>query len=325
MAGSFREALEAVNGGIPSRTDLEIIQVNVGNLCNQKCVHCHVDAGPDGKKIMCPDVMDDIVSFLSKKEGMMLDITGGCPELNPHIRYLIEKARPFARKIAVRNNLTIFLDERAEGVADFYRKNKVKLICSMPCYTKENVDGQRGGGVFDKSVEALKMLNRLGYGSKKDLGMDLVYNPGGAFLPGNQDVLEKDYKKALGDNYGIRFNNLLTITNAPIKRFGKYLKENGSFDKYMRLLKGSFNSAVAGSIMCRNLLSIGWDGTLYDCDFNQALGLAIKDAAGNFLNIRGVDPADLKGHGIIFEDHCYSCTAGTGSSCSGSLGREKGK
>lgn len=319
MASTFKEEVESIDRAFSRRGALEILQVNVGNVCNQRCVHCHVGANPKGDKIMPRRIMDDIIKFLSQQEGLILDITGGCPELNPDFRYLIKRAVAFIKKIMVRNNLTVFFEDGMEDLAQFYRKYKIKLICSLPCYTRDNVDKQRGDGVFDKSIKALKALNDIGYGKDNDLEIDLVYNPGGAFLPGEQLSLEKDYKKMLGDNYGIKFNSLLTITNAPIKRFREHLKANGNFDVYMRLLIDSFNRDVAGNIMCRNLLGVGWDGIVYDCDFNQALGLPLRDSSNKIMEIGTLKPDDLEGKDIIFENHCYCCTAGAGSSCSGSL------
>lgn len=319
MPTRFEEAVVSVDKTFAKRIAIEILQVNVGNVCNQRCVHCHVSASPEGDKVMSRKIMDDVVKFLTQKKGLVLDITGGCPELNPDLMYLIEEAAPFTKKITIRNNLTIFFEEGMKGLPQFYKKNKIKLICSLPCYTKGNVEKQRGDGVFDKSIEALKMLNDMGYGKHKDLEMDLVYNPGGAFLPGDQLLLEKDYRKMLGDDHGIVFDHLLTITNAPIKRFEEYLRTRGDFDAYMRLLIDNFNRDVAGNIMCRDLLSVGWDGALYDCDFNQALGLGLKDVFGKSMNVMDLNPKDFDGMNIIFKDHCFCCTAGSGSSCSGYL------
>ena len=278
-----------------------------------------MNASPKGDKIMSRRIMDHIVNFLLKKQNLVLDITGGCPELNPNFRYLIRKAKPFVKLIKVRNNLTVFFEDGMNDLPHFYKEHMVKLVCSMPCYTKDNVEKQRGRGVFDKSIKALKILNDTGYGKDKDLEIDLVYNPGGAFLPGDQSSLEIDYKKILGDNYGIVFNHLITITNAPIRRFEEYLRANGNFDAYMKLLIDNFNRNVVGSIMCRNMLSVGWDGIIYDCDFNQALGLALRDAEKKIMEIGTLNPDDLKNKEIIFENHCYCCTAGSGSSCVGSL------
>lgn len=321
MANNFREAILSIDQACTKRVALEILQVNLGNMCNQRCIHCHINASPKGDKIMPKRIMDDMVRFISQKKGLILDITGGSPELNPNFKYLIEKSKPYAKQIMVRSNLTVFFEQGMEGLSEFYKSNKVKLICSMPCYTKDNVEKQRGEGVFDKSIEALKILNGLGYGKEKDLELDLVYNPGGAFLPGGQIGLEKDYKRVLSDKYGIVFNRLLTITNAPINRFEQYLKANGNFDAYMKLLIDNFNKDVAGCIMCRNLLSVGWNGIIYDCDFNQALGLALRDRDERIIEIGRISPQDLDGKEIIFENHCFCCTAGAGSSCSGTLNK----
>jgi len=313
MVPEFKSALLEANPTYTRRVALEIVQVNLGNRCNQQCEHCHVGASPEGDKIMSLEVVKSIISFLKLKKGLILDITGGCPEFNPNLKYLIKEAKPLTKMIMVRSNLTIFFEPGMESFPKLYRDNKVKIISSLPCYTKENVDKQRGDGVFEKSIKALKSLNELGYGREPGLELDLVYNPGGAFLPGAQSSLENDYKKILKDEYGVFFSHLLTIINAPIKRFENYLKANGSYDEYMKLLQDNFNKDIAGDIMCRNLLSIGWDGVLYDCDFNQALELSLKK------NIADVNPDELNGNDIIFQDHCYCCTAGAGSSCGGAL------
>ncbi len=304
------------------RKPLEILQVNMGNLCNQSCRHCHVEAGPDGKNIMTKETVDKVLDFLKKKKGLTLDITGGAPELNPNFRYLVENAGSLVKEIIVRSNLTVLLEKGQEDTPEFYKKNKVRIVCSMPCYTEENVDKQRGGGVFEKSIKALKMLNSKGYGRVDGLKMDLVYNPGGSYLPGPQKQLESDYKKQLKEGYDIDFENLITITNAPIKRFKNILDEVNEYEDYMDLLKENFNKEVVSNVMCRTLLSIGWDGTLYDCDFNQALGMPVLDSGGKALHIEDIGPDDLNDKRICFADHCFSCTAGSGSSCQGSL--EKG-
>ena len=318
MAAEFRDAIRAVDDSLLRRTALEMLQVNLGNMCNQRCLYCHVDAGPTGEKIMPRRIMDDILSFLSRSKELVLDTTGGCPELNPNFRYFVEKARRFTRAILVRSNLTVMLEAGMEWLPLFYKDNGVKLICSLPCYTKENVDRLRGEGVFDKSIRALRLLNELGYALASGLEIDLVYNPGGAFLPGRQADLEEAYRKNLL-KYGIIFNHLITITNAPISRFKNYLQASADFDAYMKLLMDSFNPDIAGSIMCRNLLSVGWDGILYDCDFNQALGLGMRDGSGRIMEIKNHSAGDMEGRQIIFENHCYCCTAGNGSSCSGAL------
>ena len=301
-------------------TRLQTVQVNMGDLCNQKCSHCHINGSPTGSKIMHKNVISEILKFLSVNTGLVLDITGGCPELNPNFRLLIEKSLPYVSKIMVRTNLTIMLEKNMGWLSEFYKKHRIVLMASMPCYTKENVDKQRGIGVFEKCISALKMLNELGYG--KSLELNLVYNPGGAFLPGLQSSLEKDYHANL-KQYGVIFNHLFTITNAPINRFKNHLEANGDFDKYMNLLIDSFNPGVAADIMCRDLLSVGWDGILYDCDFNQALGLSMRDKLGKIMEIKGLSLSDIEGKEIIFENHCYCCAAGAGSSCKGSLAAQQ--
>jgi len=316
---NFKSALLSVNESFQKRLELAILQVNVGNRCNQRCVHCHIDGGPDGKKVILKEVIDSIISFLHKKDGLILDVTGGSPELNPNFKYLIEKAKPLTKEIIVRTNLTILLEPDMMELLEFYKKYKIHIIASMPCYTEENVNKQRGNGVFEKSIKALQLFNKSGYGVNKDLMLDLVYNPGGAFLPQDQSTLEVDYKKILKEKHNIVFNHLLTITNAPINRFKKYLKANGNLDEYMKLLTESFNKCVAKDIMCRKLLSVGWDGKIYDCDFNQALGLALKNTTGDDMNMKDLNPRDIEGMNIVFENHCFCCTAGSGSSCSGSL------
>ena len=324
MSADFKERMLSVDGSLVKRAGLDFLQVNLGDRCNQQCSHCHVDAGPFGEKIMSKAVMDDVLGFLLRlNKRLTLDITGGCPELNPHLRYFIERSPAYAAKVIVRNNLTILLEPGMEGMGLFYKEHKVKLICSLPCYTRENVDKQRGRGIFDASIEALRGLNLLGYAKESDLELDLVYNPGGGFLPGEQSALEKDYKQALGEQYGVVFNRLLTITNAPIKRFREYLQSKGELESYTGLLKDSFNREVAGNVMCRSLLSVGWDGRVYDCDFNQALGLAIRDICGGPVKIGELDPGVLEGREIIFGSHCFCCTAGAGSSCQGILKRQR--
>jgi len=319
MGASFKDTLSSLNESYLKRISLQILQVNVGDRCNQKCVHCHVGAGPDGSRTMSRKIMDDVISFLSKKKGLILDVTGGCPELNPNLKYLVQKALPHTKEIIIRANLTVLFDTDAKDLMAFYRDKKIHLICSMPCYTEENVDRQRGKGVFEKSIKALKHLNDLGYGKDSSLRIDLVYNPGGAFLPADQSSLERDYKSILREKYGIGFNRLLTITNAPINRFEKYLRANGNYDDYMKLLMDNFNKDIAGNIMCRMLLSVGWDGVLYDCDFNQALGLPFKKNNARALKINDLTSDEIGEIEIVFDNHCYCCTAGAGSSCTGAL------
>jgi radical SAM/Cys-rich protein len=323
MESDFKSEVLSLDKTLAKRKALDILQVNLGDVYIQRCSHCHINASLAGNKIMPRRVMDDIINFIFTNSGLILDITGGCPELNPNFRYFIEKAKPLTKMIIVRSNLTVLFEEGLFWLAEFYARNNIKLNCSMPCYTKENVDKQRGAGVFDKSIRALKLLNDLGYGKENDLEINLVYNPGGAFLPGQQAALEKDYRQNLS-RYGVVFSRLITITNAPINRFRQFLEANNNFDEYMKLLMDNFNPDVVADVMCRNLLSVGWDGTLYDCDFNQALGLNMRDSFGKIMEIRNLQLADIENKEIIFENHCYCCTAGAGSSCTGALAKNEG-
>lgn len=301
------------------RGRLTTLQVNMGNLCNQSCQHCHVEASPKGKNVMSKKVINDILSFLARHKISTLDITGGAPEMNPHFEYFIEKASGLVDEVVVRSNLTVLLERGKEYLPEFYKKHNVHLICSLPCYLEENVDSQRGAGVFKKTIDVLRRLNQLGFAKDEGALLDLVYNPVGATLPPRQDELEKDYKRELQNDYGINFNRLVTITNVPIKRFKNYLESQGEYEKYYRLLQDNFNPEVLETLMCRTFLSVGFDGKLYDCDFNQALGLALKDEKGEFLKIDKLNPDELKGKEIILGEHCFSCTAGSGSSCQGAL------
>jgi len=319
MSLGFKEKIMKINKGFSLFHELKTLQVNLGNLCNQRCIHCHVNASPFGKQIMKKEVMLDIIHFLSKNPGLILDVTGGCPELNPNFKFFIDKAKKFTAQIMIRSNLTIFLEEGMEWLSKYCKKNKICLLCSLPCYTEENVDQQRGKGVFRKSTDVLKLLNGLGYGVDDDLELNLVYNPGGAFLPSEQDRLEQDYKRRLSEEYNIVFNQLFTITNAPINRFKKYLEANGKLKAYQRLLEENFNPKTAENIMCRTLLSVDWQGIIYNCDFNQALGLPLRDEHGKLLEIKNLSSGDMKNREIIFDNHCHCCTAGFGSSCTGSL------
>lgn len=303
----------------PKRQRLTTLQVNMGDLCNQSCAHCHIEASLKGKKVMSRKVVDGILAFLRANKMKTLDITGGAPELNSHFEYLVEAARPLVGELIVRSNLTVLLEKGKEQLTEFFRANKVHLICSLPCYTKENVDQQRGAGVFEKSIKALNLLNQKGFAGSEDLQLDLVYNPLGADLPGAQEALRADYTRALEANYGISFNRLLTITNVPVKRFWDSLKASNKFEEYSRLLENSFNPGTLATLMCRTFLSVGHDGKLYDCDFNLALGCALKDAVGKDLVIGGLSLNDLEGREIMTGAHCLACTAGSGSGCQGAL------
>lgn len=305
------------------RKELTTLQVNTGNLCNQSCKHCHVDASPLGNRVMSREVIESIIKFLSHKQNLVLDITGGAPELNPHFDYFIINARSKVKEVIVRSNLTVFFEPGKEYLSQFFKQQNVHLICSLPCYTEKNVDLQRGRGVFAKSIEALRLLNKLGYSKLEGLTLDLVYNPIGAYLPPQQDKLEDDYRQNLKQNYGIEFNRLITMTNAPIKRFKDYLDLQGEYDNYLKLLKDNFNPSVVEGIMCRIFLSVGYDGRLYDCDFNQSLGWALKNSEGKFLTIDKVNIKDLENREIKVGEHCLSCTAGYGSSCQGALANKE--
>lgn len=307
---------------ILKRRRLTTLQINMGDLCNQSCSHCHIEASPKGRNIMSGKIIDDVLNFLKINDIKTLDITGGAPELNPNFEYFVESARPLVDELIVRSNLTVLFEKSKEGLPEFFRLNKVRLICSLPCYTKENVDRQRGAGIFEKSIKALKLLNETGFTKRSDLQMDLAYNAQGAHLPGAQDILEKDYKKALKENYGIEFNRLLTITNMPIKKFKDYLESNNEYEKYSDVLESNFNPATIETLMCRTFLSVGYDGRLYDCDFNLALGYALKNVKGGYLTIDKLSLEELEEIEIITGEHCLACTAGSGSSCQGALTNE---
>jgi len=296
---------------------LETLQVNVGNKCNQVCRHCHLMAGPYGENSMNKDVMEKILCFLKKHPQLILDITGGAPELNPHFRFLVEGASSILNRVMVRTNLTVFFEPGQEYLPDFYRDNGTVIISSLPCYLQENVDTQRGEGVYEKSIAALKKLNAIGYGEQLEL--NLVYNPSGASLPPNQKYLEEGYRNYIWEKFGLKFNKLFTIVNAPLGRFKSVLDKQGEYEKYLQLLESNYNPNTIEKIMCRNLISVDHQGILYNCDFNQAIGLPIKDHLGNVLMIDGLDELINKGLRIVTSNHCYCCTAGCGSSCTGAL------
>jgi radical SAM/Cys-rich protein len=270
---------------------------------------------------MSKDVMSKTIDFLRKHRGLTVDMTGGCPELNPDFEFFVEHVCRLARRLMVRTNLTVFDEAGLGWVPRWYRDHNVVLIASLPCYTEGNVDKQRGESVFARSIAVLKMLNGLGYGCDDGLELDLVYNPGGQFLPGPQEQLEADYKRELGGKYGVRFNRLFTITNAPIGRFRQYLEANGQLKQYLQLLVENFNPDAAQNIMCRSLLSVDYKGVLYNCDFNQALGLAVVDAKGKSVTIDRLENVLSQSLEIITGEHCFCCTAGAGSSCTGALVR----
>lgn len=307
------------------RRAVETLQVNVGYTCNQSCVHCHVNAGPNRTEQMDRDTIDTVLRVLAAKKIGTLDITGGAPELNPNFRHLVERARARGVHVMDRCNLTILYEAGQEDLAKFLAGQGVEIVASLPCYLEENVDRQRGAGVFDKSVHALQKLNALGYGVDERLPLSLVYNPQGPSLPPNQVKLESDYRRVLGERFGIRFTRLYVLANMPIARFGSTLISKGQFRDYMHLLRGAHQDANLEQVMCRTLVSVDWQGFLYDCDFNQMLGLPLREAGTGHRRLHLSDwlEMDLSGNPIVVADHCYGCTAGQGSSCGGALSGER--
>jgi radical SAM/Cys-rich protein len=302
-----------------SRGELTTLQVNLGYRCNQQCQHCHVNAGPNRSESMQADTVAEVLRVLRDGRIGTLDLTGGAPELNPYFRQLVSEARALGVAVIDRCNLTILGEPGQEDLADFLAERQVDVVASLPCYLQENVDGQRGKGVFDGSIDGLRRLNARGYGREgSSLLLNLVYNPLGPYLPPPQEALEADYRSRLAE-YGVFFNQLLTITNMPIQRFGSMLVSKGQFDSYMELLKGAHQDGNLQHVMCRSLVSIDWQGWVYDCDFNQMLDVPLRDR-GRRLHISRLDPQRLQGAAIAVADHCFGCTAGQGSSCGGALG-----
>jgi radical SAM/Cys-rich protein len=304
-----------------TRHHLETLQVNLGYLCNQQCLHCHVSAGPKRTEIMARDTCEQILTYLQAIPSIQtLDLTGGAPELNPHFRYLVDMARQLGKHVIDRCNLTILQVSGQEDLAAFLAKQAVEIIASLPCYLEENVDKQRGQGVFENSIAGLRQLNTLGYGQPDSgLQLNLVFNPQGPHLPPAQAGLEVDYKQFLQQKYGIVFNQLYTICNMPIQRFGSQLISKGEFKEYMQLLHQAYRKENLETVMCRHLISIDWHGYVYDCDFNQMLGLPLHLQNSKKQHISELLEIDLKGNPIVVADHCYGCTAGQGSSCGGAL------
>lgn len=296
---------------------LEIFQINLGKMCNQVCKHCHVDAGPDRKEIMTRATMELCLAAIKRSGAQTVDLTGGAPEMNPDFRWFVgEIAKLGVEKIIVRCNLTIILaNKKYHDLPEFFKTHGIEVVSSLPFYNSSRTDAQRGDGVFEKSIQALKMLNQVGYGAEgSGLVLNLVYNPSGAFLPPSQDTLEAEYKKRLESQFGIHFNSLFTITNLPISRFLDYLIQSGNYGDYMDKLIQAYNPVAAANVMCRNTISVGWDGYLYDCDFNQMLDLKIDHRV---QHISEFGNHDIQDRNIIVNQHCYGCTAGAGSSCGG--------
>ncbi|MBL9138564.1 MAG: arsenosugar biosynthesis radical SAM protein ArsS [Verrucomicrobiales bacterium] len=312
---SPQQALSHLVHRAVSRAPLEVLQVNLGRRCNQACRHCHVDAAPWRTEMMNAEVAGRVAFWIRRHRPRVVDLTGGAPELSPHFRMLVETARRSGCRVIDRNNLTIIETEAHGGLPEYLASHGVEVIASLPCYLEENVDAQRGDGVFEKSIQALRKLNAVGYG--RHLSLSLVYNPLGARLPPEQSELESDYRTELRNRYGIEFTRLLALANQPIARFAEDLRARGEWDAYLELLATSFNPATLDGLMCRTTLSVGWTGEVYDCDFNQMLGMTLGN--GSPLRLWDVTPDDLPGSGIRMAVHCLACTAGSGSGCGGAL------
>jgi len=314
---SFAEKLEESGLKALKPLGIDVFQINVGKMCNQVCKHCHVDAGPDRQEIMTKETMEDILVALSRADVKTVDLTGGAPEMNPEFRWFVEQLSAMGKQVIVRCNLTIILaNPKYNDLPEFFAKHKVNVVSSLPSFSAKRTDAQRGDGVFEKSIKALKMLNEVGYGKDdSSLKLDLVYNPSGAYLPDDQEVLESEFKHKLFKEYGITFNQLFAITNLPVSRFLDYLLNSKNYEEYMNELANAYNPMAAAGVMCRNMVSIGWDGHLYDCDFNQMLELKLTNGVPN--HIRDFDFDKTLNRDIIINQHCFGCTAGAGSSCGG--------
>ncbi|NQY90951.1 MAG: arsenosugar biosynthesis radical SAM protein ArsS [Deltaproteobacteria bacterium] len=328
VADSFKERLQGCGEFPLAAGAVTTVQVNLGKRCNQACSHCHVDAGPARTEQMSRPTVERVLQLVERSDSVQtVDLTGGAPELHPDFRLLVERSRRLGKNVIDRCNLTVLLEDGMEGLVDFLAEHEVRVVASLPCYTKENVDEQRGAGVFESSLSGMAMLNDRGYGvAGSGLVLDLVFNPGGASLPGPQDELEQRYHQELGDRFGLRFNQLLTLTNLPVKRFADWLRRRGEYDSYLELLDGAFNPKTVSSLMCRSMVSISWQGELHDCDFNQMLEIPIeldnddrrgRSAGTSIWQLESFDP--LGGRSVTTAGHCFGCTAGAGSSCAGAL------
>ena len=314
---TFDAVMAGIGAGPLVAKEIQVLQVNVGKLCNQFCDHCHVDAGPDRTEMMTAATAGQVIELLRRHPIPVLDLTGGAPELNPQFRRMVQEARALGCKVMDRCNLTVLLIRNQHDLVDFLAAHEVEVVASLPCYTEARTDAQRGAGVFDRSIEALRKLNAAGYGSGGRLKLHLVYNPVGAFLPGDQAALEQDYKRELATRFGVVFDDLYTITNMPIRRYLEYLERTGELEAYMRLLVDSFNPGAVDGLMCRTYLSVGWDGTLYDCDFNQMLEMPVNSGAPDHLT--ALLASGRLGRTVRTGRHCFGCTAGSGSSCVGAV------
>jgi len=312
--------IDRVDGNPLIRRALDVLQVNMGRYCNQACIHCHVESGPNRTEMMNRETVDAVLRFLASTNIPTIDITGGAPELNPHFDSLVQSAKNLGRHVMDRCNLTVIFEPGKDYLPEFFKTHRVELVCSLPCYSEANVDRQRGKGTFELSIRALQMLNEVGYAQPgSDLVLNLVYNPVGPYLPPRQAQLEQDYRSELREKFGIAFNKLYCLANMPITRYETHLKLLDEYESYMSLLAESYNASTLDRVMCRNLISIGWEGSIYDCDFNQMLELRLRDQTGNRLNIKSLSLRDVIDRQVTVGDHCYACTAGSGSSCSGAL------
>ena len=315
IAREFDAALRDASLSPLRPTRIEVLQVNVGKVCNQTCRHCHVDAGPDRREVMSRDTMQLCLDALARTDIPTVDITGGAPEMNPHFRWFVERARSLGRHVMDRCNLTILETPSHRDLPEFFAEHRVEVVCSLPHYLGSPTDRQRGDGVYERSIRALQRLNALGYGNgRSGLRLVLVSNPVGAFTIGDQRVVEAEFRKALGDRHGVVFDQLFCLTNMPIARYLEWLVESKNLERYVESLVAAFNPSAAAGVMCRNTLSVGWDGALYDCDFNQMLAMPVEGAP---QHIRDFDLAALTARTIATDRHCFGCTAGEGSSCGG--------
>jgi len=313
----FEKQIGQITGGGLHSRQIEVLQINLGPRCNQQCLHCHLNASPRRTEMMEWPVMELAVQAAANSGCRLVDLTGGAPELNPNFCRFIEALREKDHTVQVRTNLTVLLEPGMDKIPEFFREHKVRLVASLPCYLEENVSAQRGKGVYEKSITAIRGLNALGYGKNLELPLNLVYNPGGPFLPPPQSALEEDYRRQLGSRFGISFTHLLTITNMPLGRFQIELGHKNQEQIYLQLLRKSFNPQTVDGLMCRYQISIGWDGRLYDCDFNLALGLPVNHGAPDHIKFFRL--SDLSLRRIVTGEHCYGCTAGAGSSCQGAV------
>ncbi|MBT5953882.1 radical SAM/Cys-rich domain protein [bacterium] len=314
----FKDKIEELGNGPLMAESLDVFQINLGKLCNMTCSHCHVEAGPDRTEIMTKETLEICLDAIKKSGASTVDLTGGAPEMNPDLEWFLVELNKLGKRVIVRSNLTVLLVPKYSKYISVFTENNVEVVASLPCYEEANTDAQRGNLVFQRSLKVLKLLNDKGYGKEgTGLVLNLVHNPVGTHLPPAQAKLEADYKRRLFDDFGVSFNSLFCITNMPISRYLEYLKDNGELNDYLHLLVNSFSSSSVANVMCRNTISISWDGFVYDCDFNQMLGLPVSNGAP--ANIKDFDLKKYSGRKIVVHNHCYGCTAGEGSSCQGSL------